>query len=53
VVNAQAILTWVMSANTAHNDNHTTVADVYWRGKASHFFHGELVWLKNTVLAIY
>lgn len=23
--------------------------DVYWREKASHFFHGELVWLRNLV----
>jgi hypothetical protein len=47
VVSAQGILNWIMSASAPQT------ADVYWRGTASHFFHGELVWLKNTVLGIY
>ncbi|CAN8142794.1 hypothetical protein THIOSC15_780002 [uncultured Thiomicrorhabdus sp.] len=27
--------------------------DIYWREKASHFFHGELIWLRRAVLLAY
>ena len=27
--------------------------DVYWRAEASHFLHGELIWLKNVILLAY
>lgn len=41
VVSAKEILDWAMSRKT--------IPDVYWRAKASHFFHGELIWLRKVV----
>lgn len=41
VVSASEILDWAMSQGN--------IPDVYWRAKASHFFHGELVWLRKLI----
>ncbi|WP_029408116.1 alpha/beta hydrolase [Thiomicrorhabdus sp. Milos-T2] len=41
VVSAKEILDWSMGLKNK--------PDVYWREAASHFFHGELVWLRNVV----
>jgi len=41
VVNAQEILDWATQQEN--------VPDIYWRANASHFFHGELVWLKKLI----
>jgi alpha/beta superfamily hydrolase len=41
VVSAKEILDWAMTRKQ--------VPDVYWRAKASHFFHGELVWLRKVI----
>jgi len=41
VVDPQEILDWAMSLETK--------PDFYWRNKASHFFHGELIWLRKVV----
>lgn len=43
VVSAPEILDWAMQQQN--------VPDVYWRAEASHFFHGELVWLRKIVEA--
>ncbi len=42
VVSAKEILNWAMSQPNK--------PDVYWREKAGHFFHGELIWLKKVIL---
>ena len=42
VVSASDILDWAMSGENQ--------PDVYWRAGASHFLHGELIWLKNIIL---
>ncbi len=41
VVCAKEILDWAMSRSI--------IPDIYWRAKASHFFHGELVWLRKLI----
>lgn len=41
VVSAQEILDWAMKQDSK--------PDVYWRDKASHFFHGELIWLRKVI----
>ncbi|GAB6070880.1 Dot/Icm type IV secretion system effector CoxH3 [Thiomicrorhabdus hydrogeniphila] len=41
VVSPQEILDWAMGLETK--------PDLYWRDKASHFFHGELIWLRKVV----
>lgn len=41
VVSAQEILDWAMKQEAR--------PDVYWRDRASHFFHGELVWLRKVI----
>ena len=41
VVSAQEILDWAM--------NQENKPDIYWRDGASHFFHGELVWLRKII----
>lgn len=43
VISAQEVLNWAMSQPNK--------PDVYWRERAGHFFHGELIWLKRVVLA--
>ncbi len=42
VVSAKEVLSWAMSQ--PHKP------DVYWREQSSHFFHGELIWLKKVIL---
>lgn len=41
VVSAQEILDWAMKQSSK--------PDIYWRDGASHFFHGELVWLRRII----
>lgn len=41
VVSAEEILDWAMSREFK--------PDVYWRNQASHFFHGELIWLRKVI----
>jgi len=41
VVSAQEILDWAMKQKSK--------PDIYWREDASHFFHGELVWLRKVI----
>ncbi len=45
VVSAPEILQWAMADELQ--------PDVYWRAEASHFLHGELIWLKNIILLAY
>lgn len=45
VVDSEGIIQWAMSRSV--------VPDVYWRSKASHFFHGELLWLRQIIQANY
>ncbi|WP_319380761.1 alpha/beta fold hydrolase [Thiomicrorhabdus sp.] len=45
VVESEEVLSWVTKPGQC--------ADLYWRAGASHFFHGELVWLKKVILSIY
>lgn len=45
VVSSAEILAWSMSGERQ--------PDVYWRAGASHFLHGELIWLKNIILMTY
>lgn len=45
VVCAKEILAWAMQQNK--------VPDIYWRDQASHFFHGELIWLRKIIEASY
>lgn len=45
VVDAQAVLNWARAQ--AYRP------DLYWREGASHFFHGELIWLRKVVQIIY
>jgi len=44
VINAAEVLSWVR--NLEHRP------DVYWREQASHFFHGELLWLRKVVASL-
>ncbi|BCN93982.1 alpha/beta hydrolase [Thiomicrorhabdus immobilis] len=41
VICAKEVLDWSMDL--------ATTPDIYWRDGASHFFHGELVWLKKVI----
>jgi alpha/beta superfamily hydrolase len=43
VISAQEVMDWAMSRSPR--------PDFFWRSKASHFFHGELVWLRKIVAA--
>lgn len=45
VICAQEVLTWVRQSSVK--------PDIYWRESASHFFHGELIWLRKVVQALY
>lgn len=45
VIDAQEVLGWALSCQPQ--------PDLYWRAGASHFFHGELVWLKKLITSIY
>lgn len=45
VISAREVMDWSMS--------HEKQPDIYWRAQASHFFHGELIWLKNLIQGIY
>ena len=45
VVSAPEILQWAMAGEFQ--------PDIYWRAEASHFLHGELIWLKNIILLAY
>lgn len=45
VVDPQAVLNWAMKGPVK--------PDVFWREAASHFFHGELIWLKRVINLIY
>ncbi len=45
VVSAPEILHWAMSGDYQ--------PDIYWRAEASHFLHGELIWLKNIIQLSY
>jgi len=45
VVSAPEILQWVMAGEFQ--------PDIYWRAEASHFLHGELIWLKKIILLAY
>jgi alpha/beta superfamily hydrolase len=45
VVSAPDIMQWVMAGEFQ--------PDIYWRAEASHFFHGELIWLKKIILLAY
>jgi len=45
VVSVKEIMDWAFSRET--------VPDVYWRARASHFFHGELVWLRKLVESVF
>ncbi|MCF6298802.1 MAG: hypothetical protein L3J01_02880 [Thiomicrorhabdus sp.] len=45
VVSAKEILNWAVGLERG--------PDLYWRAKAGHFFHGELIWLKKLILLLY
>jgi len=45
VIKPQEVLEWVRSQNVK--------PDMFWRESASHFFHGELLWLRDIVSLIY
>ena len=45
VVDANEVLSWALSLPNQ--------PDIYWRANASHFFHGELIWLKNLIASLY
>ncbi|WP_019557700.1 alpha/beta hydrolase [Thiomicrorhabdus arctica] len=45
VVSSTEILRWAMAGELQ--------PDIYWRAKAGHFLHGELIWLKNIILLVY
>ena len=45
VISAQEILDWAMKQDAK--------PDIYWRDKASHFFHGELIWLRKVIEMAY
>ena len=45
VVSAPEILDWAMSGESP--------PDLYWRAEASHFLHGELIWLKKVISMAY
>ena len=41
VVSAHEIMDWALGLKRT--------PDIYWRSQASHFFHGELVWLRELI----
>ncbi|MDX1352269.1 MAG: CocE/NonD family hydrolase, partial [Thiomicrorhabdus sp.] len=41
VISAKEILDWAMAKENK--------PDLYWRNQASHFFHGELIWLRKVI----
>ncbi len=43
VVDAKEVLDWSMNLESK--------PDLVWRAQASHFFHGELIWLRKVVVA--
>jgi len=43
VISADEVQNWAM--------RQTCRPDVFWRSKASHFFHGELIWLRKMIVA--
>lgn len=45
VVDAKEIMDWAMSQKPT--------PDIHWRAHASHFFHGELVWLRKLIESVY
>jgi len=45
VINAKEVLDWLWHLPKQ--------PDVYWRAQASHFFHGQLVWLKKVIEMAY
>lgn len=45
VICAQEVLDWARQV--------AKKPDVYWRENASHFFHGELIWLRKVIQVIY
>ena len=45
VVSPREIMDWALSLNKT--------PDIYWRSQASHFFHGELVWLKGLIQSVF
>lgn len=45
VIDAKEVLDWIWHLPKQ--------PDVYWRGEASHFFHGQLVWLKKVIAMAY
>jgi len=45
VVEAKGIVDWAISLEHS--------PDIYWRANAGHFFHGELIWLKQNILLIF
>ncbi|KUJ74615.1 hypothetical protein AVO42_04235 [Thiomicrospira sp. XS5] len=45
VIDSGEVLQWAIKADS--------VPDIFWRAQASHFFHRQLVWLKNIVTAVY
>lgn len=40
VVDAQQVLSW----------SQQQASDMLWRSKASHYFHGQLLWLRKAVM---
>lgn len=44
VINAAEVLSWARQLEYR--------PDVYWREQASHFFHGELLWLRKVVASL-
>lgn len=51
VVPAEEVRDWIISQQVDSADS--AKLDVYWRAEASHYFHRQLVWLKQLILAIY
>lgn len=45
VICPQDVLDWSMGQ--------PRVPDIYWRAESSHFFHRQLVWLKNVITLVY
>ncbi|QCU90726.1 alpha/beta hydrolase [Thiomicrorhabdus sediminis] len=41
VVDVQEVKGWIAKQQNG--------PDIYWRNKASHFFHGELIWLRDVI----
>lgn len=45
VVDAQEVKEWIAKQQSG--------PDIYWRNQGSHFFHGELIWLRDVIGAHY